>query len=71
MTPEEFVKARELLGLTRRKAAVALGVAYSTVCAWESGQNKIPKIAEKFICILVAIKVNNQATRAIKASEVT
>jgi DNA-binding transcriptional regulator YiaG len=71
MTPEEFIKARELLGLDKRGVAQALAVGYSTVAAWESGQNRIPKIAEKFLCILVAIKAKNDAQRAVKASEVT
>lgn len=41
MTPSDFIAWREHLGLNRKEAAEALGVAQNTITAYERGQ-RIP-----------------------------
>lgn len=41
MTPQEFRRLRELLGLSQEKLARRLDVSQNTVARWESGSRKI------------------------------
>lgn len=43
MTPEQFRKKRERLGMTQEELAKRLGVQRLSVIRWETGQTKIRK----------------------------
>ena len=60
MTPKEFKKARQALGLSQSKMSHQLEVSFQTVQAWEQGRNPINKVVEMAVSHL--LKRKNQQT---------
>ena len=60
MTPKEFKKARQVLGLSQSKMSHQLEVSFQTVQAWEQGRNPINKVVE--MAVFHLLKRKNQQT---------
>lgn len=60
MTAKELKGARQYLGLKQRELAEILGIAENSVCRWEIGKHKVPKMAEIIIKQLVEKKVSGE-----------
>ena len=66
MTPEEFRKIIEKLGLSQIAAARLLGVDARTSRRWASGERDIPPPAARFLRYLIATKkTGEQAMRML------
>jgi DNA-binding transcriptional regulator YiaG len=66
MTPEEYRKAIEGLGLSQIAAARLLGVDARTSRRWASGDRDIPPPAVRFLRYLIATKkTGDQAMRVL------
>jgi DNA-binding XRE family transcriptional regulator len=46
MKPDDLKRARELLGLTQEQLAARLDLCRQSVCRWEAGIHKIPRMLE-------------------------
>ncbi len=56
MTPSEFKKAKEDLGLTIPKLAKELGVCHRSVNCYISGEHKVPGPVEKLLRMMLREK---------------
>lgn len=54
MTPAEFLKIRQHLGLTQEGLAQALGVRSNTIARWERGEVPILRVTELAMRYLAA-----------------
>jgi DNA-binding transcriptional regulator YiaG len=52
MSPSELKAVRARMGVTQVALAELLGVTWSTVARWETGQRRIPELAVRFLACL-------------------
>ena len=56
MTPEEFKRQREAVGLTQAALAGLIGVHQVTIARWETEMRRIPKMAARLMTLIVEQK---------------
>ena len=66
MTPKQFIKFRESLGLTPTELAESLGVTYQAIKDWQSGRRNISSQVEKQLECLQKVEELESHNKALQ-----